>query len=301
MSLKETLPKFHQTFIPILNVLRDGNTIEYKELSKKVRDKFYSDLPDGALRLQTKSGTNILLDRIGWGKSSLKQGKFLEYPSRGMVKITDKGSMILKKGELSHQELKKDPDYLEYQREKVLDKEKQQTVISTSSDETPQDLIDTGIETIEKEVKLELLDKLKSMDPYEFERVILKLLKKMGYGEYIETSKSRDGGIDGIINQDVLGLERIYIQAKRFDENKVREKDVRNFIGAMSGDTSKGIFVTTSSFHSEAQKKAEDAHHKIVLIDGNNLTDLMYQYGVGVQIKHSYEVKELDEDFFIFD
>lgn len=301
MSLKETLPKFHQTFIPILDVLSDGNTLEYKELSKKVRDKFYSDLPDGALKLQTKSGTNILLDRIGWGKSYLKQSKFIEYPSRGMVKITNKGLMILKKGELSHQELKKDPDYLEYQREKVLDKEKQQSVITSSLDETPQDLIDTGIETIEKEVKLELLEKLKNMDPYEFERVILKLLKGMGYGEYIETSKSRDGGIDGIINQDVLGLERIYIQAKRFDENKVREKDVRNFIGAMSGDTSKGIFVTTSSFHSEAQKKAEDAHHKIVLIDGNNLTDLMYQYGVGVQIKHSYEVKELDEDFFIFD
>ena len=163
---------------------------------------------------------------------------------------------------------------------------------------SPQDLIDSGFSVIESQVKSELLDKLKNIDPYYFEKVILILLKKMGYGDFVETSKSGDGGIDGIINEDQLGLEKIYIQAKRYNENKVREKEIRNFIGAMSGDTSKGVFVTTSVFDDSAIKKAHDAHHSIILIDGNKLMDLMHQYGVGVQIRNTYEVKEVDEDFF---
>ncbi|MBU1696316.1 MAG: restriction endonuclease, partial [Proteobacteria bacterium] len=97
---------------------------------------------------------------------------------------------------------------------------------------------------------------------------------------------------------DKLGLEKIYIQAKRYNENKVREKDIRNFIGAMSGDTNKGVFVTTSVFDDAAIKKAHDAHHSIILIDGNKLVDLMHQYDVGVQVRNVYEVKEVDEDFF---
>ena len=120
----------------------------------------------------------------------------------------------------------------------------------------------------------------------------------MGYGDFIETSKTGDGGIDGIINEDKLGLDKIYIQAKRYGENKVREKDIRNFIGAMSGDTQKGVFVTTSSFDSKAVQKADNAHHTIILIDGLKLVDLMHQYNVGIQVKNTYEVKELDNDFF---
>lgn len=120
----------------------------------------------------------------------------------------------------------------------------------------------------------------------------------MGYGDFIETAKSGDGGIDGIINEDKLGLSKIYIQAKRYSDNKVREKDIRNFIGAMSGDTSKGVFVTTSSFDQSAMNKAREAHHSIILIDGKRLVSLMHEYGVGVQVKNTYEVKEIDEDFF---
>jgi restriction system protein len=159
-------------------------------------------------------------------------------------------------------------------------------------------MIDIGIEKIEIQIQSKLLEKLKTIDPYYFEKVILILLQRMGYGNYQETSKSNDGGVDGVINEDKLGLEKIYIQAKRYSENKVREKDIRNFIGAMSGDTTKGIFVTTSTFEELAIKKAKEAHHKIILIDGIRLVDLMYQYNVGVQVVNSYEVKSLDEDFF---
>ena len=120
----------------------------------------------------------------------------------------------------------------------------------------------------------------------------------MGYGDFIETPKSGDGGIDGIISQDKLGLERIYIQAKRYTDNKVREGDIRNFIGAMSRDANKGVFVTTSTFDENALKKAHDAGQKIITIDGLGLVDLMLRYGVGVQVRETYEVKEIDQDFF---
>ena len=163
---------------------------------------------------------------------------------------------------------------------------------------SPQDLIDEGFNRIESEVKNELLIKLKNIDPYFFEKVVLKLLKKMGYGEFIETSKSNDGGIDGIINEDKLGLDKIYIQAKRFNEGKVREKDIRNFIGAMSGDTNKGVFVTTSEFDEKSLEKARSAHHKIICIDGQKLVSLMHEFNVGIQVKTTYEIKQVDEDFF---
>lgn len=162
----------------------------------------------------------------------------------------------------------------------------------------PSCLIDTGFSAIEAQVKSDLLDKLKNTDPFYFEKVVLTLLGRMGYGESVETPKTGDRGIDGIINQDNLGLEKIYIQAKRYSENKVREKDIRDFIGAMSGNTTKGVFVTTSEFDRQAIKKAYDAPHTIILIDGRKLVELLYQYGVGVQVQNTYEVKAVDENFF---
>lgn len=225
--------------------------------------------------------------------------KFLSYPKRGFVQITDKGKQILERGNLTLSELQSDPDFINH-RASVQTKKENEVILETVDVEnsSPQDLIDSGFTTIEAEVKTELLGKLKEIDPYYLEKVILILLKKMGYGDFIETSKSNDGGIDGIINEDKLGLEKIYTQAKRYDENKVREKDIRNFIGAMSGDTSKGVFITASSFDDAAIRKAREAHHSIILIDGAKLVDLMHDYNVGVQVKTTYEVKELDNDFF---
>ena len=164
---------------------------------------------------------------------------------------------------------------------------------------TPQDMIDVGFECIKNTVKDELHEKLLAVNPYFFEKIVLQLFQKMGYGDFLETPKSGDGGIDGVINQDQLGVERIYIQAKRYaDGNKIRETHIRNFIGAMSNDTNKGIFVTTSEFDESAMKKAREAMHKIILIDGEKLVDLMVRYNIGVQIKTTYEIKQVDEDFF---
>ena len=293
------LPKYHETFVPILETLENGKPLKGRELEVKIRDKYYYDLPQELLDKKTKSDTNVLLDRISWGKSYLKMGKFVHYPQRGYVQITDKGRQVLNKVVFTLEDLQNDDDFIKYREavERKKDNEVERDIFNIEN-ASPQDLIDSGVNTIEAEVKTELLERLKEVDPFYFERVILKLLKEMGYGEFVETKKTGDGGIDGIINEDKLGLEKIYTQAKRYNENKVREKDIRNFIGAMSGDTTKGVFITTSAFDEGATKKAREARHTIVLIDGDKLVDLMYHYNVGIQVKMKYKVKELDNDFF---
>jgi restriction system protein len=288
------LPKFHETFNPILDILSNGQTMHHRELLKKVIDKYYYNLPKELLEEKTKSGETLILNRIAWGKSYLKKGGYIIYPERGMVQITEKGKKSIS-GPLHLKDVIGESNFMDFYVEEKTKGISKNVQINHS---TPQDLIDTGFSEIESQVKNELLDRLKNIDPYYFEKVILILLKKMGYGDFIETTKSGDGGIDGIINEDKLGLDKIYIQAKRYDDNKVREKDIRNFIGAMSGDTTKGVFVTTSDFDKGAIQKAHDAHHTIILIDGKKLVDLMHQYNVGVQIKATYEVKQIDEDFF---
>jgi len=290
------IPKFHETFFPILEVLRDGKTMHFRELYQIIKKKYFSNLTDEQLKEQTKSGDILIDNRIGWGKAYLKKGGYIEYPQRGYVKITEKGKN--QKQDITLNELVDESTVFEFYKEENGDKKSvnKQTEIKTTS--SPQDLIDEGFTRIEQSIKSDLLSKLKGLDPYFFEKVVLRLLKKMGYGEFFETSKSGDGGIDGIINEDKLGLDKIYIQAKRFTEGKVREKDIRNFIGAMSGDTNKGVFVTTSEFDKLALEKAKNAHHKIILIDGNKLVSLMHEFNVGIQVKTIYEIKEIDEDFF---
>lgn len=285
------LPKFNETFLPILEVLKDGQVIKGRDLIRLVEERFYSDLPRDLLEQTTKSGDRLIENRIAWGKSYLKKGELVHYPQRGYVQITEKGKLA-KPENVSLNEIHSNViTFYEPESKSVSE-----TTIAVNA--SPQDLIDSGFEQIEREVKDELLSKLKGIDPYAFEKIILILLKKMGYGDFIETAKSGDGGIDGIINEDQLGLDKIYIQAKRFTENKVRETDIRDFIGAMSGDTHKGIFVTTSTFDEKAKIKARDAHHKIILLDGSKLVDLMHKYNVGVQTKIAYEIKALDNDFF---
>lgn len=289
-----SIPKFQETFIPILEVLKDGKTISTADLKKNVFDKYYKNLPN-ILEQKTKSGDFLVFNRIAWGKAYLKQAGMLNQPERAVVKITEKGKEVLKKGSLNLKDLSRDTEFIANRNAYKEDKETENDV----SEETPQDLIDKGFHFIENQIKTDLLARLRKGNPYSFERIVLKLLEKMGYGDFIETPKSRDGGIDGIIKEDKLGLDRIYIQAKRYsDGNKVRETEIRNFIGAINRDTNKGVFVTTSSFDEKAIRKAEDANQRIILIDGQDLVDLMYRYNIGIQVRDIYEIKEMDLDFF---
>jgi restriction system protein len=194
------IPKFHETFNPILKILEDGEIIHHRTMAQRVIDNFYSNLPKELLEQKTKSGDILIMNRIAWGKSYLKKGGFIIFPKRGMVQITKKGKNALNQ-DLKLSDIENSENYLKFY---SAEKSKDDTKEITSA--TPQDLIDTGVNKIELEVKEELLEKLKSIDPFYFERVILILLKKMGYGAVIETSKTGDGGIDGIINEDQLGL-----------------------------------------------------------------------------------------------
>lgn len=290
------IPKFHQTFLPILKVLNNGEIHKSSDLPQEIVDKGLIHLTDEELSQEHMSGGSIYRNRVGWGISYLNQAKFVSRPSRGMVKITDKGVNYLSTNpeRMTLKLIKNDKDYLAAEALKAKKSDEEDT-----GDLTPTDLIEKGFSELKNSLKADLLEKLHTSNPYYFEKIVLVLFKKMGYGDFQETKKSGDGGIDGIINQDQLGIEKIYIQSKRYaEDNKVREPQIRNFIGAMSGDVSKGIFVTTSSFDPSAVRKAKDASHKIILIDGPKLVDLMIRHGVGVQVKEEYQVKEIDEDFF---
>jgi restriction system protein len=293
------LPKFHEIFIPVLEILKNSGPTHYNDLTQKIKTKYYSNLPIELLNQTLTTGQNTLSNRIGWTISYLNKAKFVYRPERSIVQITEKGKKILESGQLSLVDLKKDPDYIEA--ENLRKSQKNLKDSSNFNDEdTPEDVLEKGFTSIEEQTKQELLIKLTTqVNPYDFEKIILKLFKKMGYGDFIETKKSHDGGIDGIINQDELGLEKIYIQTKLYQkDNIIRKTAITNFIGAMSGDTNKGIFVTTSSFDSKAEQKAHDAIHSITLINGEKLVDLMYKFGIGVQVKSIYEIKGIDEDFF---
>jgi restriction system protein len=293
-----SIPKFNETLMPILEILADGVTVRRSDLGIKLLEAKKFILTPEEEKIETASGVNLYANRVGWGSAYLKQGKFIMSPERGNIQITEKGKELLKSGKgITLSELRHDPDFVAHQKKISIERDSDKALESGSV--TPQDMIDLGFQSITETVKQELHEKLATVNPYFFEKIVLQLFQKMGYGDFLETPKSGDGGIDGIINQDQLGVEKIYIQAKRYsDGNKVHETHIRNFIGAMSGDTNKGIFVTTSEFDNGAIKKAREAMHKIILIDGEKLVDLMVRYDVGVQIKTTYDVKQVDEDFF---
>lgn len=292
------IPKFDETMLPILKVLQDEQAKALHDVSDILQNNYFS-LNEDEKRETVSSGESRFFDRVSWGRTYLKKAGLVNQPERGVVQITKEGLDVLSLNPtgITVNFLKKYPSFVAFQ---ASGKNKEETGSAISEKFSPQDMVDFGFNDILETLKGDLLEKLQNLNPYFFEKVVLILFQKMGYGDFQETPKSGDGGIDGIISQDKLGLEKIYIQAKRYaDKNKVREPDIRNFIGAMSGDVSRGIFVTTSNFDELAIKKAKDAHnHKIILINGDQLTDYMIKYDVGVQTQTKYEVKEVDNDFF---
>ena len=294
------MPKFTQILYPLLDFLKDNESQKIVNIWEKLREDYFPDLTEEEKEETKKSGTNRFYDRVHWAKTHLYKAGLLSSEGGGFFKITEEGKSFLEKNKTL--ELKDLYQYESFKEFKGRKTDGQSLEIKAEEIEeensTPQDLINKGILELESKTKSDLSEKLKTVNPYYFETIVLKLLKKMGYGDFVETPKSRDGGIDGIMNQDKLGLEKIYIQAKRYNENDVRETDIRNFIGAMSGDTKKGVFVTTSKFHSDAIKKANNADQNIILIDKEKLIELMYQNGVGIQITENYEIKDIDNDFF---
>lgn len=290
------IPDFQTLMLPLLELLKDGNPVKLSEMVEIMSDKYNLTEEERNEWLPSRL-QKTMYNRVAWAKQYLKNSELIESPEKGSFKITQKGIEILKEN----------PQKIDLRFLKNLDNENQlnaQTEIEDNrieENKTPEELIENAQSLYTDSLKKELLAKLKSVDPIRFEQIVLELMEKMNYGVGSMTKMSHDGGIDGIIDEDELGLEKIYLQAKRYSENKVNEKEMQNFAGALGySPVRKGVFITTSYFDERAKRKAESIQGKVIrLVDGDELTRLMIKHNVGVQLKTKIEIKKIDEDFFI--
>ena len=242
------------------------------------------------------------MNRIGWAKTYLKKTGFIESPKRGYYKITERGLSELKKNpkKIDNKYLSQFPGFADFVKTRVI-----KTVNKGNEDDsTPDENIEANYQQIRNALANDILDNVKRCSPYFFEKLVVDLLLKMGYGGFRQdsgeiTRKSADGGIDGIIREDKLGLDTIYIQAKRWD-GTIGSPEIQKFAGALQGQRArKGVFITTSKFTKEAIDFASMIENKIILIDGDTLSNLMIDYDIGVSIVDTYLIKRIDSDYFI--
>lgn len=303
------MPNWEAFMIPTLRVLSDGVTRHWREFQPLVADEV--KLTDAQKREMLPSGHQLKYkNRIGWGVSFLTNVGALTRPSRGHYQITDAGRTLIKlfpngAKEKDITRLGQDPSspIRVYQTTITHEKPSAKSVEADTVALTPIEQVQDGIERINEDVAADLLQRLQGKEPAFFEQAVVDLLIAMGYGGTTGTGNvtqlSNDGGIDGVIDQDVLGLNRVYIQAKRYaDSNNVGRPELQAFVGALSGKADSGVFITTSKFSDGARIYAQNVPTRIILIDGKRLTTLMIRYGVGVQVRETYKVVEIDEDFF---
>ena len=305
------IPDFQTIMLPFLELLRDGKEHEIKDLIILVSDKFTLTEDERVEKLPSGS-QQIINNRVGWAKTYLKKAQLLDSPRRAFCKITEKGRKILDSNpkQIDLKFLLNLPEFADGQNSHLTNKTsakdentKLQISEEIESAKTPEELLEYSFTTLKKELASELIDKIKSCTPYFFESLVVDLLIKMGYGGSRKEAgqvigKSGDGGIDGTINEDKLGLDTIYIQAKKW-ENTVPVGQIRDFAGSLlSKKARKGIFITTSNYPKGAYDYVNSIEPKIVLIDGKRLAELMIEYNVGLATKTNYEVKKIDIDYF---
>jgi len=304
------VPDFQTIMLPFLQNLSDGNKQSLNKVMENLANHF--KLTPENLALQVPSGKmGLFRNRVGWSRSYLKNAGLIHYPERGVYQITQIGLDFLKTNpdKLRMQELLQFPMYNEWRSTFNSNTGSQESENESSKIEeeelTPQERLTTTIDAINQQLASDILDNLKGNTFQYFEKFVVQLLQSMGYGGFrkdsgMVTGASGDNGIDGIILQDVLGLESVGIQAKRFTTNNAGSGDIRNFIGSLAiKGFSKGVFLTTSSFSPEAIKTAsESKQHKIILIDGKKLANLAIEFNVGVQVDETIQLKRIDMDFF---
>lgn len=299
------VPKFDEFLYPFLYLLQDGGKTK-KQLTADLIS--YFNLTEEDCNSKTKSGhTTQLMDRIGWTLQYLRRALFVEIPQRATYTLTERAKDYLKNHTtLTQDDLLEYPEFAEFSNRKR--KEDTQIAATTSvdpSDLTPTEQLESAYESILKDLGEEILQKTLDQSPQFFEKLVLDLLLKMGYGDPTDNSARvtpfvHDDGIDGIIPQDRLGLDKIYIQAKRYQPgNIVGKPAIQAFSGALDEQkATKGVFITTSSYSKEARSYIDKTSKKIILIDGSQLSRLMIEYNVGVSVKRTYEVKRIDSDYF---
>jgi restriction system protein len=300
------IPDFQSCMRPALAHLADGGPHRTREVKEALADELGLSEAERAELLP--SGRQRVIDnRVGWALTFLSQAGLVERPSRGVVCINDAGRKALaaNPSRIDMKVLEQYPSYLEF-RQRTREAKPSSTapaVEHTAAEVSPEDLLATAVAENKAALEGELLKRALALDPKGFELLVLRLLAAMGYGKSgaVEHSgQSGDGGIDGIISQDPLGLDRIYLQAKQYATDRtVGRPTLQAFAGAlMSAQGDRGVFLTTASFTREAIEEARRVNLRIELIDGKRLAELMLRHGVGVQPKTSATLYDLDEDFF---
>lgn len=300
------IPDFQTCMLPLLKYLSDGQEHQLKDAVQALALDF--KLSHEELSTLLPSGSQpIFLNRVGWAKSYLKKADLIEYPRRSFCQITPLGIETLEKPphRITIKFLEQFPSFQEFRskRDDDASEAEENATTETPLHRTPRESLESAYQQLRAELASEINVALKSSDPAKFERIVVELLVRMGYGGSLidagrAIGRSGDEGIDGVIKEDHLGLDNIYVQAKKWEGN-VGRPEIQKFAGALQGQRArKGVFITTSEFSKEARDFVQKIDAKIVLIDGKTLCDLMMDFNVGVSPVENFELKRIDLDFF---
>ena len=294
------IPKYNELYDPFLTAISDGKIHTAKEVASTVANILQLSPEDLAEQLPSQRQTTFA-NRLNWAKTYLKKAGLVDSPKRGTYIITTAGSTLL------HSDVAITNEFLEsnypsfaafVNRTDDVDTANDTASITPSDTQTPEEQMDALHKTINDTLADDLLAEIMQQTPVFFEQLVVDLMKAMDYGDGFKTKSSGDDGIDGVIHEDKLGFNLIYIQAKRWN-NVVERPEVQKFVGALAGKgATKGIFITTSSFSRGAREFKPQNNIKIVLIDGNQLCEYMIDYNIGVFTANTFEVKRIDIDFF---
>ena len=301
------IPRFHEFMRPLLEVLQEQGELSRHDAIEAVIKKMGISEEQMAIT-QESNGKPLVRGRIGWASSYLRVAGALVGPRRGFFALGPNAYQLLDLSRpIKRSDLTGFEEWKEHHAAKQSKSQAQQdaAIEINVDDSTPEDLIEAGVRMIKDQLVADLLEHMRKMDPHDFESLVLDVLAAMGYGGGSRIAmegvpRGADGGIDGKINEDKLGLDQIYMQAKRYNENSVSSEKVQAFIGAMtSGGCRKGVFVTTSRFTADAIRIAEGIRDpRLVLVGGERLAELMIEHGVGVQTREVIRISRLDVDFF---
>ncbi|QGQ21939.1 restriction endonuclease [Gimesia benthica] len=300
-----TIPDFQTIMLPLLKHISDGKIHTVRILKDTLAD--YLELSDEERHKLLPSGQQTVFhNRVAWAKTYMERAGLLETVTRGQFTITDRGREVLNSSvdRIDQSFLLQFDEFRDF---KSRDKNDDETTVEKKTEiETPEEALQTAYKQIREDLAADLIYQVKRMTPVFFEKLVLDLMLAMGYGGSQDTAGSltvagADEGIDGVINEDQLGLDIVYLQAKRW-ENQVGRPEIQKFVGALHGKRArKGVFLTTSTFSRDAHQYVETIDPKVVLIDGNRLAQLMIDFNVGVSTAQSYFIKRIDSDYFIED
>ena len=302
-----SIPTHDEIRVPALKLLKEKGILKLKDFESPLANKF-NLTHDELIKMYDSGNGPVFYDRISWALSYLNMAGLTKKPKRAHYEITEEGIKLLATPDKVNDYISKKVQQRNQDKNTISDNTPSSTNIDDSdNDMTPSETIEISFQKIKIKIYNDILDTIISKTPREFEKLVVALLQKMGYGGEIQnsgevTQYSNDNGIDGIIKEDVLGFGRIYIQAKRYQkENRIGREDLNKFVGALAvAQSNKGVFITTSSFNKNAIEYASKLNNNttLVLIDGEQLAKHIYDYSLGMQTEQIIEIKKLDSDFW---